>query len=256
MVEVGSTGVRLGTITVWIPKGRLLRPSDVRLLSALADQAAVAFRNTAMESQLAGHVADLDRTTRELERSRTRIIQADDAARRTLEAAISREVLPHLVGLPDDLGRVRAAMSAGASDIGIELLVAGTNSALESLRELTRGVFPTQLARSGIEPALRSYLARSGLAHTLLVDPSAAASRFSARVEAAVYFCAAEAARTAPRLSAIELSRVEADLVLRICGVAAGGVDAEAIGDRVEAVGGSATDRELPPDSDHSGRRG
>ena len=92
----GST--RLGTIAVWIPKGRRLRPSDTRLLTALSDQAAVAFRNVAMESQLAGHVAELDHTTRELSASRSRIIEADDAARRTLEEAISREVLPHLVG--------------------------------------------------------------------------------------------------------------------------------------------------------------
>ena len=67
-VEVRTGGTRLGAIAVWIPKGRRLRPSDTRLLTALSDQAAVAFRNVAMESQLAGHVAELDHTTRELVR--------------------------------------------------------------------------------------------------------------------------------------------------------------------------------------------
>ena len=38
--------------------------------------------------------------------------------------------------------------------------MADTNAALEALRELTRGVFPTQLARAGLVPALRSLLAR------------------------------------------------------------------------------------------------
>src|SRR6185312_12524727 len=47
--DVRNAGTRLGTIEVWIPKGRRLRPSDVRLLTALSDQAAVAFRNAAME---------------------------------------------------------------------------------------------------------------------------------------------------------------------------------------------------------------
>ena len=75
--------------------------------------------------------------------------------------------------------------------------MAATNDALESLRELTRGVFPTQLARSGVEPALRSLLARNGLASALHVDASAAGRRFSPRVEAAVYFCCAEASRSA-----------------------------------------------------------
>jgi hypothetical protein len=240
VVEVSTGGTRLGTIEVWIPKGRRLRPSDSRLLAALSGQAAVAFRNAAMESQLAAHVAELDHTTRELSASRSRIIQADDAARRTLEEAISRDVLPHLVALPDQLVGARRAVALGSSN-GIDLLVTATNDALESLRELTRGVFPTQLARSGVEPALRSLLARNGLASALHVDASAAGQRFSPRVEAAVYFCCAEASRSASGLSSLELSVTEDDLVLEVAGVSAGDVDLRAIGDRVGAVAGSVT---------------
>ena len=117
--------------------------------------------------------------------------------------------------------------------------MASTNTALESLRELTRGVFPTQLARAGIEPALRSFLARSGLASALHVDPAAAGRRFSARAEAAVYFGAAEVARAVPGLSSIELSIAEGDLVLRVSGGGRAAVDLQAIVDRVEAAGGS-----------------
>ena len=96
---VRSDDAAIGSIEVAIPQGRQLRASDERLLRALADQAAVAFRNCAMETQLAGHVADLDRTTQELAESRARIIEADDAVRRTLEQAISRDVLPRLVSV-------------------------------------------------------------------------------------------------------------------------------------------------------------
>jgi len=236
-VPIRSGDAALGRIEVSIPKGRRLRPSDVRLLLALADQAAVAFRNSTLEAQLAGHVAELDRTTHELARSRSRIIEADDAARRALEAAISRDVLPHLVALPEELGRARSAVLTGSPANGIDLLVAGTNLALESLRELTRGVFPTQLARAGIEPALRSHLARSGLAPMLHVDASAA-RRFEARVEAAVFFCCAEAARGMSGLSAIDLSVVGDDLELRILGVVRDEVGLQPIIDRAEAVGG------------------
>jgi hypothetical protein len=241
VVEVRTGGTRLGAIEVWIPKGRRLRPSDTRLLTALADQAAVAFRNAAMESQLAGHVAQLDHTTRELSASRSRIIEADDAARRALEEAISREVLPQLVALPDQLVSARQAVALGSPANGVDLLVAATNHALESLRELTRGVFPTQLARSGVEPALRSLLARNGLASLLHVDASAAGQRFSPRVEAAVYFCCAEASRSTSGLSCLELSVTADDLVLEVAGVSAGDVDLRAIGDRVGAVAGSVT---------------
>ena len=241
VVEVRNAGTRLGTIEVWIPKGRRLRPSDVRLLTALSDQAAVAFRNAAMESQMAASVAELDQTTRELSASRSRIVEADDAARRTLEEAISREVLPRLVALPDRLVVARRAVALGEPANGIDLLVAATNDALESLRELTRGVFPTQLSRSGVEPALRSLLAGNGSASTLHVDASLSGRRFSPRVEAAVYFCCAEAARSASSLSSLELSVTGDDLVLEVAGVSAGEVDLQAIGDRVGAVAGSVT---------------
>ena len=57
-VRTGGTGwapSRCGS-----PRDAGCGPSDARLLTALSDQAAVAFRNAAMESQLAGHVAELD----------------------------------------------------------------------------------------------------------------------------------------------------------------------------------------------------
>ena len=182
------------------------------------------------------HVAELDRATHQLVESRLRIIAADDAARRTLEATIAREVLPHLATLPDDIRRERAAVRDGAPGPGIERLVDGTNTALESLRDLTRGVFPTQLARSGIEPALRSFLGRSASSAQLLIDPSVAGQRFAPRVEAAVYFCCVEAVRTA-EVTVIELALDGERLCQRVHGVA--GLDLQAVEDRVEAVGGT-----------------
>lgn len=236
LVPVRNDGIDLGCIAVALPRGRGLRPSDGRLLQALADQTAVAFRNTALAAQLAAHVAELDRTTHQLDESRLRIIEAGDAARRTLEATIAREVLPHLVTLPDDIHRARGAVRAGSPGHGIERLVDATNTALESLRDLTRGVFPTQLARSGIEPALRSFLTRSGSAAQLLVESSVAGERFAPRVEAAVYFCCVEAVRSA-EVTAIELALDEDLLRQRVHGVT--GLDRQTVEDRVEAVGGS-----------------
>ncbi len=103
-------------------------------------------------------MAELDRTTRELVESRARILEADVVARRELEEAISREVLPRLVALPDQLRAARLAVQGGATN-GLDALVADTNSALEELRELTRGVFPTQLDQ-GRHRAHRSVVPR------------------------------------------------------------------------------------------------
>ena len=236
VVPVSSGGVALGSIQVDVLDTRPLRPGDERLLTALADQAAVAFRNTAMESQLEDHVAELDRTTRELAESRARILEADVVARRELEEAISREVLPRLVELPDRLRAARLAVEGGATN-GLEELVTDTNSALEELRELTRGVFPTQLTRVGIEPTVRSFLSRTDPALTLRVDASAASRRFPERVETAVYFCCVEAARLGATTMA--LSIVGGDLVLEIGGLAQTAEDLRPVADRAEAVGGS-----------------
>jgi signal transduction histidine kinase len=231
----------LGSIRVWLPGGAGLRPGDVRLLEALADQAAVVFRNVALEALLEVHVADLDRTTHDLARSRVRIIEADDRARRTMEAAISRDVLPHLSAVSAGIRRARVANDTGL-DTGLDDLVARTNTALESLRELTRGLFPTQLARAGIDPALRSLLARRGLAGALRVDRSCAGRRFSPGAEAAVYSCCVAAVRELLQVTSLELSLVTGELVLVVRGTRrAAGDEVQGILDRAEAVGGSVT---------------
>jgi hypothetical protein len=146
-VPVHNGGDALGSIAVNMPKGRPLRATDGRLLQDLADQTALAFRNAAMQAELAEHVKALDATTGELIAARGRIIEADDIARSMLESAISREVLPHLYELPARLNGLR--VDAGEASLDeLDRLVAQTNEAHRSLRDLTRGVF-----RRGRRPA-------------------------------------------------------------------------------------------------------
>jgi signal transduction histidine kinase len=232
-VPVQHDGATLGEIVVSVPRGRELRPTDIRLLQALADQAAVAFRNISMELQLGARVAELERTTLETARSRTRIVEADDAARRRLEGAISNRVLPQLVSVAGDLGDARTEVPVGATRI--DGMIADVNAALEALRDLTRGVFPTQLAKAGLEPALRSMLARSSKGTSLTVHPRAS-RRFDARVEAAVYYSSAEAARAGA--TSIALTVEETSLLQQVTGVTPSALDFQAISDRVEAAGG------------------
>jgi hypothetical protein len=109
---------------------------------------------------------------------------------------------------------------------------------LASLRELTRGVFPTQLARTGLEPTLRSFLSRAGQGETLQVEPSAAGKRFPARVEAAVYFCSTEAVGAGGPVRSVTLAVVGDVLIHTVSGVTRTALDLRAISDRVAAVGG------------------
>jgi signal transduction histidine kinase len=241
VVPVGNDERELGRLAVALPRGHTLRPVDHRLLEALADQAAVAFGNTSLAGAVADRVADLARTTDQLTASRRRLIAAEDAARRVLEAAISRDVLPSLQALPAEIRRGRADLAQGR-DAHLDDLVEETNRALESLRDLTRGVFPSHLSRSGLEPALRSLLARAGTTTVLTIDDRAR-RRYSPRVEAAVYFCCTEALRTGSGPASVDLAPVGDDLVLRILGDH-DGIDLQGIEDRVEAVGGALETRE------------
>ena len=103
---VAPTAATLGRIDVTLPRGRTLRPDDLRLLEALADQTAVAFGNTSLARALADRVSELDGTTQRLAESRLRLIAADDAARRALEASdrSGGTARPGLAARPDRAG--------------------------------------------------------------------------------------------------------------------------------------------------------
>jgi hypothetical protein len=142
--------------------------------------------------------------------------------------------------MPERLSRLSIAASGTAASDELEQLVTQTNTALESLRELTRGVFPTQLARAGLSRALMSHLARTGSTATLHLEPLAD-RRFPARVEAAAYFACVEALRAGSASARIDLLMAGQDLIVQIRGFARDEIDVQAIVDRAEAVGGSSS---------------
>ena len=243
-VPVRARGDVIGRLAVTMPRGRPLQPSDLRLLEALADQAGIAFRNAAMQAELTRHVAALARTTEDLESSRSRIVEADDAVRRDLSAAISGQVLPHLHVVGEALGE-RSSRAGGPTTTtttldptALEPLVLRVNAALAALRELTRGVHPTQLSRLGLEPALCSLLDRAGLPVVLDVEPAASVRRFAARVEAAVYFCCVGAVAPGSQVTRIAIRVAGDELVHTVEGHRPSGIDLTAVRDQAGAAGG------------------
>jgi hypothetical protein len=227
----------LGQIELEMAAGRSLRDRELTLLNDIADQAAIAFRNASLTAELTTRVEQLRLRTHELAESRRRLITAGDAARRRLERAIARDVVPHLEPLPealDDLARNREC-----SNGRLEPLVAASSAALEALREITRGVFPAQLVRAGLGPALRSYFGRTESKGHLELHESAANRRFDPRVEAAAYFCVAEAAQSLEAPLLVDVTAPDGQLELRVEGRRNGVLDLAHIRDRVEAAGGS-----------------
>jgi hypothetical protein len=230
-VEVRDAAGPLGTIVVTPAPGGAIRAPERALLDDLAEQAAVSFRNARLQAELAGHVADLDRRTAELAASRRRLFEAGDAERRRIERSIDREVMPTLRSLTATLEQADASVATDA-------LIEQATAALDALRELTRGIFPTLLTRAGIAPALSAHLSRAGITSPLQVDDSATGRRFAAPTEAATYF-AATSAVAAGSEGPLRLEVVADCLVLEVHRAVRLGAERQAVLDRVEALGGS-----------------
>jgi signal transduction histidine kinase len=241
-MPVVDRGERLGSITVAMPAGHPLRDREKRLLADLADQAGMAFRNARLTAELSGRVEQLGHRTRELTESRRRLITAGDAERRRLERSIARQVVLHLAPLPDrlrQLSHIERDAPAALDAALLGPLVESANAALEALREITRGVFPAQLARSGLPTALGSLLARTGGSGRLVVEDFATGRRFDPRVEAAAYYCVAEATRDLGAPVVVVLTARGDQLQLVVSGSDRGGLPLGHVRDRVEAAGGS-----------------
>jgi hypothetical protein len=235
-VPIADASGRLGSIILTLPPGRDIRPLEYRLLLDIAEQAALALRNVRLQIELAANVRQLDRRTRELTASRNRIIGAVDTEKRRLESSIAVRVLPTMLRL-----RTEVAESANgeAQAERIEECVERATEALESLRELTRGIYPTMLTRSGLAQALSSYAARVQGADAVRIAPAVAAARFPERVEAAAFFCCVEVLEQAGGEVSLDLSDDGGELVVAIHGVTLDALNRLAIVDRVEACEGA-----------------
>ena len=241
-MPVVDRGERLGSIMVQMPAGHPLRPREQRLMADLADQAAMAFRNARLTAELSAEVEQVGVRTRELTESRRRLISADDAERSRLERTIARQVVPHLTPLPSRLRQLSSLDHNAPNTLDAALLgelIESLNLALAALREITRGVFPAQLARSGLPTALASLLARTSSSARLVVEPSAVGRRFDPRVEAATYFCVAEAIPDLGDPVVVLLEAHDDQLRLVVRGRDRGGLPLRHMQDRVEAAGGS-----------------
>ena len=241
-IPIVDRGEKLGSITIEMPAGHALRAREQRLLADLADQAGMAFRSVRLTAELSGEVEQLGHRTDELAESRRRLITAGDAERSRLERAIAGQVITHVAPIPNRLRQLSNLGTHATTAVDAALLaplVESLNMALEALREITRGVFPAQLTRSGLPTALGSLLARARSTARLVVEDSAVGRRFDSRVEAAAYFCVAEATRNLANPVAVVLSAPDDHLQLVVSGSARGRLPLNHMRDRVEAAGGS-----------------
>ena len=240
VVPVIDEGERLGGLGVTMARGRGLRADEERLLVDLAAQLATSFRSSRLKAELAARVDQLARQSEQLETSSRRLVSAESAEQRRFEQAIAREVLPHLEPLPDELASLGSRRQPWPSDL-IQRQVDRTDLALESLRRLTRGVFPAQLAGRGLVPALSSHLKVAGVDGALDADDSVTRRRFAPQVESVAYFCAVELVRGLIGPVRLAVGADDRRLTLVATGAARAPIEmeAESLRDRAEAVGGA-----------------
>jgi signal transduction histidine kinase len=191
-LPIQDGGDRIGRLALTLPPGMTLRPDEERLAADFAVQLRRALRNIRLESALVHRIEQLRRSTEELAASARRLDHAQAAARGRFELDLARTVLPHLrrviAGL-NELADGHASPSPELVRLRLDALTEDTQAALDSLRALTRGVFPSKLTHRGLAPALAAYLDRTG--GDLRADPSTH-GRFDPRIESAAYFCAVE----------------------------------------------------------------
>jgi signal transduction histidine kinase len=206
------------------------------LVTAAASASSLAIDNERLK-------ADLQSRVEELRLSRSRIIEAGDAARRRIERDLHDGAQQQLVSLALDLRMLRTRLK----DPSIDELSERLATALAELRELARGIHPAILTDRGLDPAIQSLADRSSVPVESLVNVP---ERLPAAIEAAAYFLVAEAltnvARYAEATSARVVIRREADMLLvEVADDGVGGVDPSAgsgirgLDDRVAAVGGA-----------------
>lgn len=241
IVPVLEGGQRLATMLVTMPPDRPLRAEEHRLLTDFAVQLGTALRNLGLESTLADRVRRLKLSTEALEASAHRLRVAQETERQRLEESLARTVVPHLgaveAGIESVLGRLPGGSSDPNPEERIERCTESTYAALDSLRTLTRGVFPAQLARQGLVAALTSLLDRAG-GGSLTTQLSG--ERFDPQVESCAYFCVVELLRSGGSHLDVQLGTdKDGWLTLVVYGDAAPGLDDDAhLEDRVAALGG------------------
>jgi signal transduction histidine kinase len=184
----------------------------------------------------------------ELGASRRRIVTASDDARRRIERDLHDGTQQRLVVLLLQLAALKRAVPTGeALVVELTRIEGELASALEELRELSRGIHPSVLSDGGLGPALRALARRSTIPVGLDITTE---RRLAEPIEAAAYFVASEALTNATKhaqASRINVSLAAGDgaLLLSIRDDGVGGANSRhgsglvGLHDRVEALGGT-----------------
>ncbi len=230
-------GELLGAIGVRMPPSDPMTPEKERLVADLAAQAGAVIANAGL--------------IEELRASRQRLVAAQDEERRRLERNIHDGAQQQLVALAVKLRLLKqtAERDPAAVPAFAEQLQEDAGEALETLRDLARGVYPPLLADKGLAAALEAQARKAALPVEVESD---GIGRYGPDVEATVYFCTLEALNNAAKYAEasrveVELFRAEGALAFRVVDDGRGfdststsyGTGLQGMADRLDAIGGT-----------------
>lgn len=193
-------GEQLGVLRLEQRAGLPLTAVEERLFTGLADQAGLVLRLVGVRAELERRHVELLARAEELNASRERLIQTQDAERRRLERDLHDGAQQHLVALAVNLRLVQtvAARSPGRAARVLSEQADAARAAIETLSSLSRGIYPRLLSDEGLVPALRAAVAASAIPVNI---EGGRVDRLPAAVEAALYFCCMEAVQNAAKHS-------------------------------------------------------
>ena len=243
IVEVRHQGDLLGALAVQKRPGEALTPVEESLLTHLAGQAGLVLKNVGLTADPQARLVDL-------RASRQRLVTAQDEERRRLERNLHDGAQQHLVALKVKLGLAEMLLGRDPERARATLtqLKGDADEALETLRDLARGIYPPLLADKGLAAALESQARKATVPVTLAAD---GVGRYPQDVEAAVYFSVLEALQNVQKYAhssraMVRLREVDGTLRFEVSddgvgfdvATAAKGSGLTNMSDRLQALGG------------------
>jgi signal transduction histidine kinase len=243
-LPVRYQGEILGALSLTKPPNENASPVEQKLVNDLAAQAGLVLRNS--------------RLIEDLRASRQRLVAAQDEERRRLERNLHDGAQQQLVALAVK-ARLASALVGKEPAKELEMLVdlqEGLGDALETLRDLARGIYPPLLADKGLASALEAQSRKAAMPVRVETD---GIGRYSQEFEAAVYFCVLEALQNASKYAdasdvAVRLWRENGDLLFSVADDGRGfdqetttlGTGLLNMSDRLAALGGTLDIRSRP----------
>jgi len=193
-VPVEHDGELLGGLSLVASRGETIAPAEEELVQNLAGGLGLALRNARLTDDLRDQVD-------KLAASRERILSAADEARRGLEQDLDMGPQQELVAVKVKLGVVKTQAETANAPKTAEVLAQlehDTGTAIESVRDFARGVYPPLLEAEGLAVAVSAEGAKSALPVTIRAGE---VGRYPREIETAVFFSILESLQNAAKYS-------------------------------------------------------